>query len=539
MADAHLWTGGAVFTGRRFHESLLIDGKEIVAVGSLSETRRLSPTGTEVHDLAGGMLIPGLIDAHLHLAELALAERGLDLARASSVADLVEGVRAWGSSHPHGPIVGRGWNLPSLASDQWPTRRDLDRASADRAVLLYHASGHAVIVNSAALSILGIGRDSPDPSGGRVGRERDGEPNGQLFENATTVAAELAHQAATADPAAFDSVARQLSSLGITSVGTMNTSATELAGLATCSARGGFRVRVRAYLSLARFAALRAGELDRLVPETEFLCVRGVKGFADGAFGTRTAWLFDPYRDDPSTSGMAVHSMDELVEGFRRARELGLTPAIHALGDRGVDRALDALEASRLRGQHSVDRLDHAGLVPRSLLPKLKRVCPIAVVQPSFVWSDHWLLERLGPDRSRYTYPFRTIRDAGLTLAGSSDAPFDALDPWRGLRAAVHRQSPDGRSANPSPSEALTVSEAFGMYTVGGARALQEKGLGELAPGGLADFVWVRAPDFERALEQGAAGVEETWVDGVRAHFTGAAGAGRPSANGSSAQGKR
>ena len=520
MTITHLWKGGRVFTGDAYHEAALVEDGRILFVGSLAEARRGAPTGTEEHDLAGGMLVPGVRDSHLHLAELALRAYGPEIRSVSSVEELVERTRAWAASHPTGPVVGRGWSLASLGMGEWPTRADLDRAEASRPAILYHVSGHAAVVNSSALHALSIDRSTGDPPGGRIGREADGEPNGQLFETALGVVSDLAHRAIASAPSTLDEVLRRLLALGITSVGTMNTGPSELQLLAARDAtRPGPRIGI--YLSLPWFASAGEAALRALPAASPHLRVAGVKGFADGAFGTRTAWLFEPYRDEPRNSGMPVHPFEEMVDGFRRARGLQLVPAVHALGDRGFDRALDVLERSRLPGTATGERVEHAGLLATALLPKLRRLRPTAVVQPSFIWTDHWLADRLGTDRAGHAYALRTLRAAGCTLAGSSDAPFDALDPWAGMRAAIHRTSPEGRSANPAPDQALTEEEAFAMYTVGGAKALGEGGPGILRPGAPADFVWLDVPSLPLAIARGADRIRETWVDGRRAHPAG------------------
>lgn len=517
MAEAHLWHHGSVYTGHRYREALLVHGERVVGVGSLSEMRRLAPTGTLEHDLAGGLLVPGLVDAHLHLADLALAEQALDLSSARSVREIVERVRAHPRPAGGTPLVGQGWNLPGTAGDGWPTRAELDGAGVDVPVILFHASGHAAVVNSAALRALGVRRETPEPKGGRIGRGTDGEPNGQLFETALNGVSRLASTVLEKDPSRLYGSLSRLAALGITSVGTMNIYSPEFEALRSLAASGRLPIQVRAYLSVPWFTELGVRKA-RTLPTSGPLRVAGVKGFADGAFGTRTAWISQPYRDDPTNVGMPVQGTEELIAVFRQARELGLTPAVHALGDRGVDRALDVLEKSRVRGTHTAERLEHAGLLPPALLSKIRRVRPVAVIQPSFVASDHWLEARLGSELSRFAYLFRTLMGAGCALSGSSDAPMDALDPWAGIRAAIDRCAPDGRSANLAPKEALTLPEAVEAYTLGGARALHEPGVGELVEGSRADLVWLDAPDLVRALPRGAAGVRETWVGGNRVY---------------------
>ncbi len=242
--------------------------------------------------------------------------------------------------------------------------------------------------------------------------------------------------------------------------------------------------------------------------------MRGTKQYTDGAFGPHTAWLTDPYADRPDTSGDSTASGKEIAQAVRTTLDLGLVPALHAIGDRAVGvavRALDGIEPAP-----GAARIEHASLVPPALYPLLDRVRPTLVVQPGFVWSDGWLGERLGPDRARHAYPFRTLLERGHALVGSSDSPFDVLDPWRGLAAAVHRTDPGGRSANPDPTENLTPEQAFQLYTANAGPGLGEADLGSLELGSRADLVVLKAPDLPRAIGWGSSCVRSTWMGGAR-----------------------
>ena len=294
MGEAHLWKGGRVFTGASFEEAALVEGAEFVSVGSLASVERDSPTGTEVHDLQGGLLVPGLIDAHLHLAEFLLRSQAVDLATARSVPELVERAAQWAMAHPQGPVVGAGWFFPSLSQREWPSRAEMDRISVERPVVMYHASGHAASVNSVALDRMGIGRGSADPPGGRIGRDPQGEPDGRLFERALERAVPLSHAVLVTDPAFVETTLARLTAFGITSVGSMNVDPIEAGVLSTAEGRGRLNLRVRVFLSLSWFKGLDDDDIPSLVPSSPRLRVVGVKAFADGAFGSRTAWLDRP-----------------------------------------------------------------------------------------------------------------------------------------------------------------------------------------------------------------------------------------------------
>jgi predicted amidohydrolase YtcJ len=511
MTDGRRFTGGRVFTGRRFVEALVIAEGRVVCAGSESEAARSSPTGCEVERLDGRLLIPGLVDAHLHLAEITRAEHGLPLGGLRSREDLVERLRRWAESHPMGPIVGRGWDVEGFADKRDPTRRDLETAVAERPVILYHVSGHSAVVNGAALAAAGFAARTPDPPGGRLGRGPDGTPNGLLYERALEPVRQFSSGAFPPDGPAMAATLRSLAAMGITTVGTLNTDPEELEVLRSLGASGDLPVRVRAYL---RFAALPQVDLARRpdsAPDA-LLALRGTKAFTDGAFGPRTAWLSESYTDQPDQVGTSTLTRAELADVVTATTGAGLVPALHAIGDRALGAAIEALEA--VKPGPGTTRIEHASLVPPDLYPALDRVRPTLVVQPGFVWSDAWLGERLGAERTHHAYPFRTLIERGHLLVGSSDAPFDPVDPWRGLAAAVCRTDPAGRSANPDVRENLSVEQAFQLYTANAGPGLGEPDIGSLEAGSRADLLVLDAPDLAHALERGNAGVCATWRGG-------------------------
>ncbi len=512
MTDAHVFANGRVFTGLRFAEALLLEGDRVSTVGSRDAVLRETPTGAEVHDLAGGLLIPGLIDAHLHLADVTRDRESFDARRAPSWDALVEQLRDWSAAHPSGALVGGGWEAEQFREGRSPDRATLDRAVADRPVVLYHTSGHAAAVNSVALSTAGIGRATPDPPNGRVDRASDGSPTGLLYEAAVRPVAAVVAAAFPPDPVSIHRMLHEMASLGLTTVATMNASRAEISVVRELAGGPGLPVRVRAYLRLADLDGLGPEDLDRLRPDGWF-ALRGVKAFTDGAFGPRTAWLTEPYADAPAESGVPATSPEGLVDALGRAIALDLAPAVHAIGDRAVGFALRVFEG--LPGPATApSRIEHAALTPPDVLAALDRSRPALVVQPGFVWSDHWLAARLGRGRARWAYAFRTLRDRGVLLAGSSDAPYDSLDPWRGLRACLDRRDPRGRSGNPETGEALPAEEALVLYTRHGGAVLGESDLGNLEPGARADLVWTAAKDPLSAIRAGHAALRETWVGG-------------------------
>jgi predicted amidohydrolase YtcJ len=509
VSDATLFRGGPVFTGRRYVEALLVDDGTVVAAGSAEDVARQAPTGAERRSLAGSLLVPGLVDAHLHVAELARTWEGLDLSEASSVDDLLRRVRAWGEAHPAGPIVGRGFDPERFPDRRWPTVRELDAAEPDRPVAVYHASGHAAAVNSPALGrAQGAGGGSRSAHG-IVGTFPDGTPNGLLYEEALEGISALREEGAPVTAEALERTLCRLVGMGLVAVGAMSLVPEGARGLQALASHGRLPLVVRGYLRLGLLDEFSAEDLG--APGGRFRIV-GAKAFLDGAFGPRTASLSSPYDDDPSTSGLDVGTDDELSAEIDRAARQGLAPALHAIGDRAVERATRLL-ATRKDRPGLPGRIEHASLTPARLLPRLEEARPTLVVQPGFVWSDRWLPARLGRERARDAYAFRTLRSRGIRVAGSSDAPYDPPDPWRGLRAAVARRAPGGGSANPDPSEALPAEEAISLYTSEARAALGLPG-GTLEPGEPADLLVLSVRSLAEALARGSGAVRETWIGG-------------------------
>jgi predicted amidohydrolase YtcJ len=514
MTDSTLFTGGRVFTGRRYCDALLVEGGDVVVAGSEAEARRAAPAGVDRRDLAGGLLLPGLIDAHFHVTEVTRVREGLDLAPVRSIEALTDRIREWGVEHSSGPIHGRGWNPERSRDRRWPTRHDLDRAVPERRVVVVHASGHAMIVNSAVLGAAGFDRSTPDPPGGRLGRDPDGSPDGRLYEAAIRLLERRLGPSESPPPAALRRTMQWAASFGLTTLGAMSAAPEEANALCALSVSGSLPGRVRVYLHGGRWEEYFGSSAQAEGDAGRFKVV-GVKEYTDGAFGTRTAWLSEPYADAPGTSGMAVSSEAPLPELLEAISKRGLAPALHAIGDRAVGYALGLLETFP-RSSAAPPRIEHAGLTPPSLFAPLARVRPALVVQPGFVWSDSWLGERLGPTRARWAYAFRSLKDQGHLLAGSSDAPYDPVDPWRGIRAAVQRSDPEGRSANATPGESLTPEESLRLYTANGGAVLGEPALGLLEPGSPADLLVMRVPSVEQAVQVGCESVWETWVGGVK-----------------------
>jgi predicted amidohydrolase YtcJ len=511
------WVNGRVFTGEAFVEGILVEDGEVKVAGTDDAVRRAKGTGSEVVDLRGRLVLPGLIDLHMHLTDTLLWREGVDLRGVRSREEVVERVRQRLTPGSRTPLVGVGWDSSLWTDARELTRDDLDRITSEQPVVLFQVSMHSAALNSRALVEYGVDDATGDPPGGRLGRNAAGKLNGLLYDSAL---ARLSTSAASrewvrANLSGYRRVLEEAGSLGLTTVCPVLAAPEEIEAVADL-ARAELPVRVRFYLNLRSLERYRALP----VPAASSIWhVTGVKAITDGAFGTRTAWLHTPYTDTPDTSGYPIWGDEELELALREATGLGLPTALHAIGDRAIERAVGLLAKTKTSG---TPRIEHASLTPPSLWPALEALRPNLVVQPRFVETDRWAITRLGPERARWTYAFRTLIDRGCTLGGSSDSPVEPLDPWTGLRAAVFR-APRSEFGQLTSSERLAPIEAFQLYTRNAGPILGEAGLGCLARDSPADFVITFANSLDGALAPGRPPVVETWVGGRRVFLASAA----------------
>ncbi len=429
--------------------------------------RGLREPGATVLDLGSRVVLPGLVDAHIHLLELSLID--LDLRGAGSIEEirgaLARALRGRGRGEW---LVGFGWDQERLRERRPPTRWDLDDVSPHNPVLLMRICGHVAVANSAALRAAGITRETPDPPNGRIGRE-DEEPDGLLYEGAVELVRSRVPLPGTGELAArIRGRLAELAGYGVTEVHSMSVTAPELEALRLLESRGELPVRVRAYL--APELMVREGPAWG-----EMLSVEGVKVFADGSLGARTAYLREPYSDDPGNRGLELLSAGQLAELIRTANGRGLRLAVHAIGDAALENVLRAI---REVGGGAV-RVEHASVAPPDLVEGLSELGIPVCVQPAFVRSDWWVPSRLGP-RARYAYPFKTMLRAGLRVAAGSDAPVESADPWECMRGAVERGY--------AREEALTPDEVLRLYFNGRSIAIRPAHP-DLVPGAPADLV--------------------------------------------------
>ena len=506
------------------------DAGAILAVGDAGALHARWPDATRL-DLGSATVIPGLIDAHGHVAGLGLSRMRVELEGTRDKAEVLARLRAFSDSlQPGDWLLGRGWDQNDWPEQVFPTAADLDAAFPDRPVWLERIDGHAGWANSAALRATGQDLDAGGtrgdwhPAGGRIVRDAQGRATGVLVDGAMALVDGVlpAMDVASAERA-LSSGMQEAVRHGLTGVHDAGVSLLQMHAYRNLADRGEMPLRIHAMADgdsealawLCREGAYRhaGGRLQ----------MRAVKLYVDGALGSRGAALLEDYSDDPGNRGLVLMSPDQLGEAVAKARDCGIQVATHAIGDRGNRLVLDAYEAA-LAGHPGLRwRIEHAQVLAPEDLPRLAGLGVIASMQPTHATSDMpWARERLGPDRIHGAYAWRSLRDSGARLALGSDFPVESVDPRLGLYAAATRTDAAGEPIGGwLPGEVLTPFEALRGFTRDAAWAgFAEAETGTLAEGLRADFVVVA----EDPLAIPATGLDDltvlsTWVDG-RAAYT-------------------
>jgi len=495
------------FTGVVFGD----DGK-VVKLLAKGEAR----PATDVRVDAGGKsLLPGLIDAHGHVMALGFGALQLDLSGTTSLADLQQRLRTYTAANPEARwIIGRGWNQELWPDKKFPTTADLDAAVGDRPVWLGRVDGHAAVGNSAALKAAGITSATKAPEGGRI-------ENG-LFVDAAMDLVESRIPAPTT--AGYDAALAKAQELmvanGLTAAADMGTSPQDWAAMNRAGQAGRFNVRILGYAGgiPAMHAINRGKPTDWL--HGDHLRLSGVKLYADGALGSRGAWLKRPYSDKPDTRGLPLLTPAQLESQILEAARAGYQLAVHAIGDAANRMVLDAYLDTSAGIKDRRPRIEHAQVVDPNDLGRFARGKVIASMQPTHQTSDRLMAEaRLGPDRLQGAYAWNTIAASGAHLAFGSDFPVESPNPFPGLAAAVSRQNPAGQPPGGwRPKEKVTLDQALAGFTREAAYAgFAEDRLGSLDPGHWADFILVdRDISAASPTEIAATQVLETWVGGKK-----------------------
>ncbi|HEX6939639.1 MAG TPA: amidohydrolase [Longimicrobiales bacterium] len=492
-------------------EAVAIAGDTIVAVGSAREIRRYVGANTEVIDLEGRLAIPGFIEGHGHFMGVGRAQMILDLTTARTWDDIVAMVaEAAQAAEPGEWIQGRGWHqekwerVPEPNVDGVPLHHGLSAVSPNNPVYLTHASGHASFANARALELAGIGRNTPDPRGGTIVRDANGNATGLLRENAQDlVEAAIARDERGRSPEVAAATMRrmvelagqELLSKGVTSFHDAGSSFATIDFLKRLADEGALPVRLYVMVRGETNEALaeKLPQYRIIGAGNDFLTVRAIKRQIDGALGSHGAWLLEPYADLPSSTGLVLERPEDIRRTAEIAIEHGFQVNTHAIGDRANREVLNIYAEVFAEHPDATDlrwRIEHAQHVDPADVPRFAELGLIASMQAIHGTSDWpWVPERLGLERAtRTSYLWRTFLDAGVVVTNGTDTPVEDVDPLASFYAAVARKTREGEVF--TPEQRLTREEALRSYTLANAYAAFEEDIkGSITPGKLADIV--------------------------------------------------
>ena len=519
-------TNGRIYTAdgaRPVVDAMAIRGGRVVFVGDRAGALALTGTNTRTLDLEGRTVIPGMTDAHAHVTGLGQSLLNVDLVGTTSYEQVIAKVVARARNAPKGEwIVGRGWDQNDWGDTRWPTHEALSRAVPDHPVYLERVDGHAGLVNALALQKMGVTKATANPSGGSIERDAQGNPAGVFVDNAQeligrAIPAQTRAQVKNAIKLAITEMHRW----GLTGVHDAGASAQVLELYEELGREGALQIRLYAMISddaPTIEAWFRRGPQSGLYDG--MLWVRSVKLYQDGALGSRGAALLEPYSDNAATSGLLVSAPAHIKDVAMRALRAGFQVNTHAIGDRGNRLVLDSYEAA-LKAVPTADhrfRVEHAQILNYDDIPRFAQLGVIPSMQASHQTSDmYWAANRLGENRLRGAYAWRSLLESGVVIPNGSDFPVEYVDPLISFKSAVSRQDARGWPAGGwYPEQRMTRDEGLKSMTLWPAyAAFQENELGSLSAGKRADFVVLdqdimRAPD---AVLQDAR-VVSTWVGG-------------------------
>ncbi|HTK91619.1 MAG TPA: amidohydrolase [Verrucomicrobiae bacterium] len=492
LTNARIYTMDAVGS---VADSLVVREGRIAFCGRRADVN--PSAGEPIVDLHGHAVLPGLVDAHGHLMHLARARFTFDASGRTSEEAIARRVGETAARRARGEwIAGRGWDQNLWPGMAFPSRASLDRVAPDHPVALVRVDGHATWANSAALRAAGIDRHTPDPSGGTIARDARGEATGLLVDTAQRLVAQVQPPP---DEARFDQAVReaiaQCLAAGLTGLHEMGADLRALAAYRRLVERGQFPLRN--YVAVAGREPEAWARYREHGPESigdGRVEVRALKLMADGALGSRGAALHHPYCDDPENSGLVLLPSDELYRLTAEAAARGFQVCVHAIGDRANTMVLDAFErvlAERPAARTLRHRVEHAQILAERDIGRFARLGVLPSMQATHCTSDMpWAEARLGPDRLRGAYAWRSLLDTGVRIAGGSDFPVEDPNPFHGIYAAVARRPRTGEDRGWQPEQRMTRDEAVRSFTAWNAEASgQERLAGTLEVGKRADLV--------------------------------------------------
>ena len=508
-------------------EALAVSGGKLLFVGSAIEAMALKGSATTVIDAGGRTIIPGMTDAHAHLYGLGVELRQVDLTGTKSYDEVISRVAAKAATLPKGtPVLGRGWDQNDWSDTRLPTNAALSAATPDHPVLLTRVDGHAVLANAVAVTKAGVTADTKDPEGGRIMRDARGAATGVFVDNAQRLMEAAARGGEAINPReVLRSAVREANRWGLTGVHEMGVSPA-IVGTYEAAAQTG-ELTLRAYVLLSGDSATVNWAMARGPRSALFdgrLWVRSIKLYGDGALGSRGAALLDPYADDAQNNGLLVMQPAWIESVSERALKSGWQVATHAIGDRANRLVLDAYAAA-LKAVPTADhrfRIEHAQIIHHDDIGRFAALGVIPSMQASHQTSDmYWAGNRLGAERLRGAYAWRSLLSTGVIIPNGSDFPVEYVNPLLSFHAAIARQDADDFPAGGwYPEQRMTRDEALRSMTIWPARAsFQEQVLGSLTAGKYADFVLLDQDIMRIAPELVLrTHVLQTWVGGTKVY---------------------
>lgn len=471
--------------------AVAVKGDRIVWAGKALDVEKWIGKNTQVLDLHGSFAYPGLIESHAHIVGLGQTRSILDLVGTPDKSAIIKKVQDAAKNAEKGKwILGRGWDQNDWPVKEFPTAADLDAISPNNPVLLSRVDGHACWINSAAMKLAGITAATKDPDGGKIHHDAKGNPSGILVDNAMGLVEKVVPAATHQELIQYTRTAlKEASQKGITMIVDAGSSKEALDAFRELASANELPVRIYSMVSNGMpftETYLNQGPANY----GPYLDVRALKLYMDGALGSRGAALLEPYSDDPKNSGLLLMQKDKLMDVLQRAKKSGIQVGIHAIGDRANRIVLDAYEKIGVKGLRW--RIEHVQVLSPSDIPRLAKLDVIASMQPTHATSDGpWATDRLGSERVKGAYAWRSLLDLKTIIAGGSDAPVEDINPLWGIYSAITRQDHEGKPPGGwHPEQLVTPYEAMHMFTVDGAyAAFREKDLGSISVGKMADFV--------------------------------------------------
>jgi predicted amidohydrolase YtcJ len=546
LTGAHLRPNDPSLTPPKVTALAIANGK-ILAAGTDADVLKTKSPQTRIIDLNGAFAMPGFNDAHTHIASAGQQKLSIDLDNTKSLAEMQQRIKTYANTaKPNSWLQGGGWDHTIWPGKQLPTRADIDAVTAGHPAILFRTDGHIAVVNSAALAAANITAATPNPFGAKIDRDASGNPTGIIREGAALalILSKIPPPSREDRRAALNVAIADALAHGVTSVQDFSDWEDFLV-LEDLEHTGKLHLRVSEWLDFNLPVDTLKQRRASHPADDPLLHIGFLKGFMDGSLGSRTAALDLPYADDPGNSGLPRYDQNKLNQMASERAEEAFQLGFHAIGDRANDMALDAfqkaMEARTKQQQDLIPRLEaitrakvtanpddfryrieHAQVVSPGAFDRYAKLHIIASMQPSHLLTDmNWATHRLGPDRAKYSYAWKSFLNHNVTVAFGTDYPVESINPFRGLYSAVTRQNEAGIMTY-QPQEKITLNEALNAYTQASAFAeFREHQKGRLEPGYLADFI-VLDRDITTATPQQLLGTKvlRTIVNGELVYTT-------------------